>query len=218
MSLIDEALKRAQAAGQGETGRTPERPWIPTPLPDAGLARRRRFLRVAGIAFLLAAAGVAALWWVNRETFPPPPEERRNEESPLGSATAAPTPAPRASAPLPADSSSVTSQSPALPSPRREAPDAVTAEATETAPDARIPPRPAYALADGKTYAGSVALPGGAKIELGGIVYSETQPVALLNDRVLRAGSFVEGFEIKRIGEDRVELDRDGLTIFLALK
>ena len=42
MSLIDEALKRAQEASQreGAKGET-ARPWTPAPLPDAGLAKRR---------------------------------------------------------------------------------------------------------------------------------------------------------------------------------
>ena len=41
MSLIDEALKRAQEASQREGEKSQERPWTPAPLPDAGLARRR---------------------------------------------------------------------------------------------------------------------------------------------------------------------------------
>lgn len=88
--------------------------------------------------------------------------------------------------------------------------------AASPAPD---PPAPrAQALADGKTFAGSVLLPGGAKIELGGIVWSEAEPRALLNDRIAGQGAWVEGFTVTKIEPERVTLEKDGLTIFLSLK
>ena len=78
-------------------------------------------------------------------------------------------------------------------------------------------PRPAH-LASGRSYSGSVTLAGGEKIELGGIVWSETEPRALLNDRVLGVGGFVEGYEVTRIETDRVELKKDGATITVTVK
>jgi len=73
-------------------------------------------------------------------------------------------------------------------------------------------------VTDGKTYAGSVALPGGAKIELGGIVWSETEPRALLNDRIAAVGAFVEGYSLTKIEENRVALEKDGVTIYISVK
>jgi hypothetical protein len=73
-------------------------------------------------------------------------------------------------------------------------------------------------LVDGKTYIGEVTVPDGGKIELGGIVYSESNPVALINDRVLPPGGVVEEFTIVSIKPDRVELNGRGVTIFLTLK
>jgi hypothetical protein len=73
-------------------------------------------------------------------------------------------------------------------------------------------------LADGKTYIGEVNVPDGGKIELGGIVYSESSPVALINDKVLPPGGVVEEFTIISIKPDRVELNGRGITIFLTLK
>jgi hypothetical protein len=73
-------------------------------------------------------------------------------------------------------------------------------------------------LVSGKTYAGSVALAEGARIELGGIVWSETTPRALLNDRILGVGAYVEGFTVVSIETERVELRKDDLTIFLSVK
>ena len=78
-------------------------------------------------------------------------------------------------------------------------------------------PRP-QAPADGKTYAGSVPLPDGAKIELGGIVWSEAEPRALLNDRIAGVGAWVEGFTVAKIEPERVVLEKDGMTIFLSLR
>jgi hypothetical protein len=72
--------------------------------------------------------------------------------------------------------------------------------------------------ADAKTYVGEVAVPDGAKIELGGIVFSETNPVALINGKVLGPGATVEEFTIVSIQPDRVELRGRGITMFLVLK
>jgi hypothetical protein len=91
-------------------------------------------------------------------------------------------------------------------------------EADTEAPAPPPAPKPAGPIANGRTYVGTVALPGGAKIELGGIVWSETEPRALLNDRVLGVDSYVEGYRVAVIEEDRVALEKDGVTIYLSVK
>jgi hypothetical protein len=92
------------------------------------------------------------------------------------------------------------------------------APAREPVSGAAADSKPARGLADGRTYAGEVSLPDGAKIALEGIVYSETSPVALINGRVLPPGGIVEDFTIASIKPDRVELNGRGLTIVLTLK
>jgi hypothetical protein len=77
---------------------------------------------------------------------------------------------------------------------------------------------PLSAVVDGKSYAGSVTLPGGAKIELGGIVWSETEPRALVNDRIVAVGAYFEGFTLSKIEENRIALEKDGATIYLTVK
>ena len=62
------------------------------------------------------------------------------------------------------------------------------------------------------------ARPNGSKIELGGIVYSETSPVALLNGRVLPVGGVIEGLTIAGIEENRVTLRGEDVTVYLTLK
>jgi hypothetical protein len=79
-------------------------------------------------------------------------------------------------------------------------------------------PRPANRAVDGRTYVGALVAPSGARIELGGIVYSETNASALLNGRILPVGAVVEGMTISAIHEDRVELSGEGLTVHLTLR
>jgi hypothetical protein len=78
--------------------------------------------------------------------------------------------------------------------------------------------RPVRGVTDGKTYAGEVKVPNGGKIELEGIVFSESNPVALVNGKVLPPGGVVEEFTIVSIQPDRIELKGYGATIFVTLK
>jgi len=63
-----------------------------------------------------------------------------------------------------------------------------------------------------------VELPGGGKISLDGIAYSEKHPVAVINGRVVESGGIVEDFTVERIEPERVTLTGRGMTIFLAMK
>jgi len=103
--------------------------------------------------------------------------------------------------------------------PTRHAAPAPSAELAAPEP-AGAPAAPAAprALADGRSYVGAVDLPDGGRIELGGIVWSEDDPRALLNDRIVATDAYVAGFTVSKIEENRVELVRDGLTIYLSLK
>lgn len=85
------------------------------------------------------------------------------------------------------------------------------------AKEASSPLRPAERASAGRTYVGSLVAPGGGRVELGGIVFSES-PAALLNGRVLPVGGVVEGLTVARIEENRVELQGDGITVFLSLR
>jgi hypothetical protein len=225
VSLIDDALKRAQAADDAAAGKAANRPWIPTPMPDAGLARRRALLRWLGIA--VAAAGVgAATVVVLRGAGPAAPAIPARDGKVDGRPAALPAPA---TSPTPLQVvvavSTPTTPMPASmptrgPRPTRAA---VSPLPSGRAEDAAAPApapvsKPSGAIANGRTYAGSVPLSNGEKIELGGIVWSETEPRALLNDRVLGTDSYVEGFRVVKIEEDRVELEKDGVTIYLSVK
>jgi len=225
MSLIDDALKRAQAA-DAAAGRSDERPWIPTPMPDASLARRRRILRVLAIGLAVVALAAGGAWVLRRAASapaasaapsasdPPRPAPVRTE-TPLQIVVvvATPTtPVPLAAAPAP------TRVRPTRPAPSASAPATEDEHGAGAASAPTAVPRAAGPFAEGRTYAGSVTLPGGGRIELGGIVWSETQPRALLNDRILAIGSYVEGFVVAGIEENRVLLEKDGMKIYLSVR
>jgi hypothetical protein len=217
LSLIDDALKRAQAAGEADRTKPGDRPWIPTPMPDAGLARQRALVRWLSIALSAAVALAATLILMGRGTRSEPPlpaGEGRGEGRSIA-VPVEPTPTPMtvvvATPPVVATRTHPTR----APRPASEGENA--APASSDAATRPAPPPPASVVA-GKSYAGSVTLPGGAKIELGGIVWSETEPRALLNDRIVATGGYVEGFDVVKIEEGRVALEKDGVTIYLSVK
>jgi hypothetical protein len=225
VSLIDDALKRAQAADDAAAGKAANRPWIPTPMPDAGLARRRAMLRGLGIAAAVAAVGALALVVLRGAGSAGPATPARDGKgdgriAALSAAATSPTPlqvvvaVSTPTTPVPA------SMPTRRPRPTPEAASPLPSGRTEEA-GATVPApvsKPSGAIANGRTYAGSVPLPNGEKIELGGIVWSETEPRALLNDRVLGTDSYVEGFRVVKIEEDRVALEKDGVTIYVSVK
>ena len=67
-----------------------------------------------------------------------------------------------------------------------------------------------------RTFNGAANLPL-ARLELEGIVYSDTSPTALISGHVVRPGSYVEGYTVLSIGRDRVELQGDNEKIVLIL-
>ncbi len=214
MSLIDEALKRAQEASQREGQKSEtSRPWTPAPLPDAGLARRRALLRL-GLRALAGIAAVVVLAFLGRMVWdaaaPEPAPEVRVAAAPV------PTPAPT----LPETLVPTPNAPPAaVAAPTRPRPTRIAMPQAEDVSTAvvEVPP-PRSVLDDGRTYVGVVNLPDGRRIELGGIVWSEEEPRALLNDRIVATDAYVEGFTVSKIEEGRVALVRDGMTIYLSLK
>lgn len=226
MSLIDEALKRAELEAARRDGLRSggAYPWVPEHMPR----RKRRWLAVlAALVFAGVVAGGA--WWALRrpaageagaaaarnvqaravptpsgklETVevPPPPVGNPSRVAARGDEGAAPKPAKETRRPTAAFDTARARIAPASPGAGKE-----------SKPSAGGP-------ADVKTYAGEITLPDGVKIELGGIVFSETNPVALINGRVLPPGGIVEDFTIVSIKEDRVELRGRGTTVVLTLK
>ena len=226
LSLIDDALKRAQAADDAAAGKAANRPWIPDAdagrgaRPAAGHAaraghRRGRSGRRGGHRRRSARRRICAPARPGAETnkaadAPRPLPLPATSPTPLQVVVAVSTPTTPVPALMPNPRPRPTLAAPApLPSARRRTPRRLLP---------LRPSKPSGAIANGRTYAGSVPLPNGEKIELGGIVWSETEPRALLNDRVLGTDSYVEGFRVAKIEEDRVALEKDGVTIYVSVK
>lgn len=218
MSLIDDALKRAQeeAARQEEAHRLSRRPWIaPQPAKPANRAGA-----VAAIAFAFALAAAGSAWFLARRGSPaptrmPPP----SRFAPAAVAPPTPSPAPLESVEVPPppanrpDGEATKANRPG-PAARAASADSPPPEAVP-APTPQRPPRAAPPIPDGKTFVRTVNLPGQDPIELDGIVFSESNPVAVIGGRLLGPGASIGEFEIVRIEENRVTLRGRGVTIFL---
>lgn len=260
MSLIDDALKRAQAV-QGEPGRVDGPPNSPVPLPDTGRARRRRttqILLMAAIAIGIMAglyallrprpaevapepaatelppaatpyAGTAiesappaekpasepgreAEHVLDTEVVVPPPVRAESSALPPSAATEYTPPARVPEPPMPRELPAIARVDPPSPMIASGSPAIVRSE------EPRVPGGRPPAVARGRNYVREVALPSGGRLSLDGIVYSEENPAAVINGRVVRTGSFVEGFEVVRIRADRVELRDEETTIVILLK
>jgi flagellar protein FliO/FliZ len=90
-------------------------------------------------------------------------------------------------------------------------------EPRPTPPPLAKEPRPA-APEDGRSYVREAPLPSGRKLELRGIAFSDTQPVVLINGKVLSPGEGVEGYTVVSIQPQRVELRGATGTVFLTLQ
>jgi cytoskeletal protein RodZ len=229
VSLIDEALKRAELEAARRDGlRTGASPWV-----MENRARRNRRPILAAAVVLLAAAGGVAFWLTRRPSAVEPPRPApagnsaqskiQNPKSKIEMETVQVPPPPAAiqpkdprrhESPAPAAKSEPASPQPARVAEKRPAPPA------EERPNASAPAesRNPRGLANGRTYVGEVAIPDGGKVTLEGIVWSEANPVALINGKVLPPGGIVEEFTIASIQPDRVELKGRGITIFVSLK
>jgi len=137
-----------------------------------------------------------------QELRPQPPATRVAENPAARPAPVTPVPAeaqPAPSTPIPA-------------APVAAAP----AAATPAQPPAAAPSQGAAGLADGKSYAGEVPLPGGGAVKLNGIAFSQDHPIAVLDGRVVEPGEIVQGFTVVAIEAGRVKLQGYGATVFVS--
>jgi hypothetical protein len=223
MSLIDEALKRAELEAARRDGlRGGAYPWVPEHMPR----KRRGWGLIAAIVLPLAAIATAWLLWPRGETpvIQNPKSKIENPRGPipkLETVEVAPPPVGLPSRVLARDkdAANAVGNESKRPTPPFDTARARIAPAQEPGPgSAAAESKPARGLSDGKIYAGEVTLPDGPKIALEGIVFSETNPVALINGKVLPPGGVVEEFTIVSIKPDRVELNGRGVTIVVTLK
>jgi len=213
MSLISEALKRARLeAAHQEAAREGRTYAPPLHVPER---RRRWPMLLAGIlagALLVGAVAGGAYWALGRRAAEVAALDTAEARRPVPPAAPAPAPplapepeaVPRPPAVEPARPRAAPAPAPretrpaAVPEPKPEPPPTTprrppSAPVPETAPPREASPQPSEPAqpvapapaADAPSYVREVVLPGGAKLALSGIAYSETQPVALINGRVV---------------------------------
>lgn len=113
-----------------------------------------------------------------------------------------------APAPVPArPSSTVPAGSAAAPS-HRSAPAAATPASAA----------PVAEPSDGESFVRRLPLPGGKVIELGGIAWSESEPIAVINGELTGRGQIVDGYTVDAIEPGRVWLRKGETTVFLKLR
>jgi hypothetical protein len=242
MSLISEALKRARLEAARRDGQ--ERRAVYTEAP-AYTPRKRAFGRGRAVALvltgLLAGGALAAGFFFAsrgnrapgaREVAPvPPPPASRVAATP---AQSTPGVAPPTLGELLRDEKATVTQSgeptagvpartaPSAPQPEPAPPAAQTAPRTAASTPAAPKPAPAAPnrrFENGGTYLRSVALPGGQRLELDGIVASATEPMTMINRQLVGIGETVDGFRIEAIEANQVTLRGvDGLVVHLRLR
>jgi hypothetical protein len=242
MSLIDDALKRArdEAARQDDLERRAKRRWIPPEPPRPG----RRGLALA-LALSSAAAMAGAGFWIARRSAsrpalraqttnanrlplpaPPAPLPQMEVAPPTGPGNVPKLKVPVGEAPEPRETALSAAPAgrprPATRPSRSDAGEPHSARTPPPATETAIPPRSPAVVFERKSEPTSfvrvATLPGGTKIELDGIVYSETNPVALIDGRVLAPGAVVGDFQLVRIEQSRVQLRGAGKTIWITLQ
>ena len=219
MSLIDDALKRAreEAARQEAARRSSPSRWAPSHVPGARPSSWKAAAALTGV-FL---AGCGAAWLlVGRVPAPRLPAETEAKAVPPVGAThvadrerpasktidRAPAPIRRPRFPSDAPHGSTTLPQPAGVSSEGPAPESASRENEKTAGPAR------------KTFVRRAAFPGGETIELGGIVYTEGSPVALINGKVVAPGGSVGNFTVVQIRPEGVDFAGDGTTFSILLR
>lgn len=236
------AARDARAKGQPAPFEAPLQPYRSR---RSGGARTPIFAALGAAALLVA---LALLWWSGGREAPVkgaapaasataataaanvPPVAESAAAQPRSGDPALPSPSlpptlpaapPPATPSVSEPATTILATSP-LPKTRLEAPPSppgASEPAKPKAPAPRVPSAPTAVTTFGPgDYLLRVDFPDGSKLELGGIVYSETSPFAYLNGRLVGVGEFVEGRRIDRIERDRVILSGDGGTLSLRLK
>lgn len=120
-----------------------------------------------------------------------------------------------AQAPPGVDRESVEAQAPPQTAPAPEAQPVPTSAPEQ--PIATTPPQE-NGPTDGASYHREVTLPGGTRLALGGIAWSEGSPAALVNGQVLSPGEGGDDWTLTAVERGRVEIEWRGVRFFLRLK
>ena len=154
-----------------------------------------------------------------RESVAPAPEPRAAEPAPAAR--------PIEPRPEPSESPRLTDPAPTVPAPRPASPPAApAAEPTAAQPEpaattvepAPLPEEPAPTEGITGTFVGEASIPEAGQLRLGGIAWSERQPFALINGRVVGPGDWIQGLQIESVGRSEVVLRGNAGSYVLRLR
>jgi hypothetical protein len=217
MSLVREALEKAEREAAARAAREKGLgPQLAATTQPYRAPRRRPRAMVAGALVAVAIGGVALAIYLRqpRDAAPPAATERSAD------AVLEPIAEPAAPVAAAAATAGVEPPAPALEEPVVAAAAAPPAEPVATPPATRpaTPPSP-VAIGEAREYVREAVLDGGAaRLELGGIAWSEAAPLAYLNGKLRGVGEVVAGLRIERIDRDRVTLAAGERRIVLRLR
>ncbi len=204
MSLILDALKKIERE-KGEAGEKGVVVLGAVPWGERQAGRRSLVVGATlGVLGVFALGGLAT-WWLLRPAPAPGPTPSSLADAPAAAAAA--TAATADAAGGVAAPAEVTFPVPAAPAPASVAPGATLAAPVTSAAPAR---EPAAAPAPATAAPTTTAAPSSSELRLTAISERDGQPVALLNDRLVRAGDSFDGIRVIRIGEAEVEVEVRG--------
>ncbi|HSH95593.1 MAG TPA: general secretion pathway protein GspB [Roseimicrobium sp.] len=219
MSLINDALKRANKAQQRQGSTPPPPPNGPLGVPLQPVEPMRRpsgggpsfMLAVVGVVFLLVGAiWFTAAWWHHRTPAPSGQSTQPVTVSPVASATA-PAPTPIVPVTTPSTSSkpaikvntNLVSRTEVIAVPvAKAAPEVVVAVAEPAPVEKPVVVEPVVAA--------PAPAPAFPNLKLQGIFYRLSKPSAIINGKTLFAGDFIDGVKVVKIERQHVVLDFKG--------
>ena len=238
MSLIDEALRRAreEAARQDAAKRDAQYRQVPSYAPPQRSGISPALIGASVALCIVAGIGIGVFLGgdgrdrkaepeaveASAPASPVAPSEEPSsrpisvaEEVPVTEPVPTPTPEPEPEEQPVRQEVPIAEAEPLEPPPAPDpAPTPVEVPETPT-PTPEPAPAPAPEV---RSYVREVPLPDGGTLRLNGIAFSATQPVALINDKVLAKGESYQGFIVADIQANMVELRGNGMTVRVSLK
>lgn len=231
MSLINEALKRAK---QETNRREAAAKGLPLPVLDRAPRQTPWSLVAVGVLAVALVASLTALYVIYQGQAQPvaqaaPSPVAESQLEPVGDATTTPAPEVALVDEIPATSSGApVSETELQPDPLLTTPagaplpelptdviaDPLAAGVSPTATETAGTPIDAA----GTTYLQRAELEDGVTLELGGIAWSEFDPIALVNGKAVGQGERVEGYLVVQIDPQQVEMRGEVGSIFIRIK
>jgi len=230
MSLVNEALKKARIEASHRQAELqaalPQQPTVKLYVPEVSPPRTGFTIGLIAAVFIVVLSLTAVRVSMRSGRLP---LFLSGAEAVNDSAAKATIPPPVSTPTPPADSSAVETPSQADPTPKPVAETTVVSSAAPEKPASQYetvvesfqkpsqPPPPETPLVDGKVYIQSIDMPGAPKVNLGGILWSDKNPLAMINGISVSVGDEIADVTVVAIEPKRVKLKAQGREFFIRL-